>query len=138
MHTATQRSADTDQSHASLTSPARQRAWRLAASTSAIMDANEALEALSNLLTALSESPYDLSLHAQHIRLADASGDAEQAVAAREMMTAYWPAGDEVWLPLLRAKQQSVNLETAEGIPDVLALYSVAEDDYFCTSGPFG
>ncbi|EIN12540.1 hypothetical protein PUNSTDRAFT_81810 [Punctularia strigosozonata HHB-11173 SS5] len=95
------------------------------------MDANEALEALSNLLTTLSENPYDLDLHAQHIRLADASGDAEQAVAAREMMTAYWPAGDEVWLPLLRAKRQSVNVETAEGIPDVLALYAVAEDDYF-------
>jgi squamous cell carcinoma antigen recognized by T-cells 3 len=96
------------------------------------MEENESLEALSNLLTALSENPYELPLHAQHIRLADASGDPEQVITAREMMTAYWPAGDEVWLPLLQAKRQSVRLETAEGIDEMLAMYSAAEDDYFC------
>lgn len=97
------------------------------------MNDSSSLEALSDTITLLSEKPYELSLHAQHIRLADAT-DAEQALAAREMMTAFWPAGDDVWLPIITAKRQSVNVQSAEGIIEVLAMYEAAEGDYLCTS----
>ncbi|THH19088.1 hypothetical protein EW146_g2006 [Bondarzewia mesenterica] len=94
------------------------------------MDETESLEALSNLLTELLEKPYDISLHAQHIRLASATGMEDQVRDAREMVTTYWAAGDEVWIPLIEAKEKLVNLESREGLQEILDLYNRAESDY--------
>ena len=96
------------------------------------MDEADSVEALSKILEAISESPYNLSLHAQHIRLALANGDDEQAQAAWEMFIAFWAAGDEVWLPLLQARERTEDLNTTEGMQAVLTLYRRSEEDYLC------
>jgi hypothetical protein len=87
---------------------------------------------LATLLDSLSQNPYDISLHAQHIRLAEASGISEQLVSARQMFTDMWAAGDEVWIPLLDEKLSSTDLGTFAGISEILELYDRAEQDYLC------
>lgn len=98
------------------------------------MDGVESLEALSNILTSISENPYDFPLHVQHINVAETLGEdqQDQALSAREMMTGFWAAGEEVWLPLINAKKASVDLDTEEGVAEVLEVYEKAEDDYLC------
>ncbi|TDL22101.1 hypothetical protein BD410DRAFT_788782 [Rickenella mellea] len=95
------------------------------------MDEAETLEALSQLLTQLSTNPYDISLHAQHIKLASSSGLEDQVQAAREMMTGFWPAGDDVWLPMIEAKEKSImDANTSEAIQEMLQMFELAEADY--------
>ncbi|KAI0036479.1 hypothetical protein K488DRAFT_41187 [Vararia minispora EC-137] len=89
----------------------------------------DSLQALADVLTALSENPLDISLHIQHISLAEHAGD-EQATEAREMMTAYWAVGDEVWMPLIDAKAHAVDVDTVAGAQEVHELYKRAEGDY--------
>lgn len=98
------------------------------------MDGVESLEALSNILTSISENPYDFSLHVQHINVAETLGEDQKdpALSAREMMTGFWAAGEEVWLPLINARKASVDLDTEEGVAEVLGVYEKAEDDYLC------
>jgi hypothetical protein len=98
------------------------------------MDEEQALEALSNVISALSEAPFDLSLHAQHIQLAAATGMDDQVRAARETLTTYYACGDDVWLPLIEDKKSSVDLDTIDGVLSVLSEYKRAEDDYLCAS----
>jgi len=98
-----------------------------------IMDETESLDALSNILSSVAERPYDISVHAQHVKLAQSlEGMEAEAQSAMEMMTQLVAAGDEVWLPLLDAKEQSVDLETMGGAEELLELYSRAERDYLC------
>jgi squamous cell carcinoma antigen recognized by T-cells 3 len=97
------------------------------------MDEEQALEALSNVVSTLTETPFDLSLHAQHIQLAAASGMDDQVHAARETLTAYYACGDDVWLPLIEDKNSSVDVDTIDGVLSVLSAYKRAEDDYLCT-----
>jgi hypothetical protein len=97
------------------------------------MDEEQALEALSNVISALSETPFDLSLHAQHIQLAAATGMDDQVRAARETLTSYYACSDDVWLPLIEDKKSSVDLDTISGALSVLSVYKRAEDDYLCT-----
>jgi len=96
------------------------------------MDESQALDALATILTSLSQTPFDISLHAQHIHLAQSlqSIDQSHLSAAREMLTTHFPAGDEVWMPMIKEKEESVDLNQAEDILDVLELYSKAEADY--------
>ncbi|KAI0308590.1 hypothetical protein OF83DRAFT_1073257 [Amylostereum chailletii] len=96
------------------------------------MDEAQTLEALSDVLTALSENVYDISLHAQHINLAQAAGIEEQAQTAREMMTTYWAAGDEVWMPLIDAKLKAVDVDSISDAEQVRKLFDKAEGDYLC------
>jgi hypothetical protein len=98
------------------------------------MDEEQALEALSNVISALSEAPFDLSLHAQHIQLAAATGMDDQVRAARETLTTYYACGDDIWLPLIEDKKSSVDLDTIDGVLSVLSAYKRAEDDYLCAS----
>jgi hypothetical protein len=102
------------------------------------MDEEQALEALSNVISALSETPFDLSLHGQHIQLALATGMDEQIRAARDTLTAYYACGDDVWLPLIEDKKSAADLETIDGALSVLAAYKRAEDDYLCTLAVLG
>ncbi|KZV73245.1 hypothetical protein PENSPDRAFT_627695 [Peniophora sp. CONT] len=87
------------------------------------------LEAISELLTKLSNEPYDLPTHIQHIDLAATAGE-EEGNEAREMFTAYWAAGDEVWMPLIDAKKRSSNIDSVSGAQEVHELYDKAEGDY--------
>lgn len=96
------------------------------------MDEEQALEALSNVITSLSETPYDLSLHAQHIQLAAEAGMDDQAHVARETLTTYYACADDVWLPLLEEKKKTVELNLIEGAMSVCQAYNLAEDDYLC------
>jgi hypothetical protein len=97
------------------------------------MDEEQALEALSNVISALSETPFDLSLHKKHIQLALATGMDDQMREARDTLTAYYACGDDVWLPLIEDKKSAADLETVDGALSVLAVYKRAEDDYLCT-----
>jgi hypothetical protein len=97
------------------------------------MDEEQALEALSNVISALSETPFDLSLHAQHIQLAVAASMDDQVRAARDTLTAYYACSDDVWLPLIEDKKSAADLDTVDGTLSVLAAYKSAEDDYLCT-----
>jgi squamous cell carcinoma antigen recognized by T-cells 3 len=97
------------------------------------MDESQSLDALANLLTELAEKPYDTTLHAQHIRLAQSTDGLESQVhAAREMYTNCLAAEEDIWVPLLNEKETSVSLNTKEGLEELLALYSRAESDYLC------
>jgi hypothetical protein len=96
------------------------------------MDEEQALEALSNVISALSVTPYDLSLHAKHIQLAATTGMDDQVHAARETLTAYYACGDDVWLPLIEDKKGAEDLDTTGGVLSVLQVYKRAEEDYLC------
>ncbi|KZT27355.1 hypothetical protein NEOLEDRAFT_1060705 [Neolentinus lepideus HHB14362 ss-1] len=94
------------------------------------MDESDNLEALSNLLTELSTSPYDFSLHVQHLRLASATRMEEQENEAREMFANFFAVTDEVWVPLVEAKEKAFDIRTMEGVKEVLETYERAESDY--------
>ncbi|KAI0366626.1 RNA-binding protein Prp24 [Pilatotrama ljubarskyi] len=96
------------------------------------VDMNEAdtLEALSGILERLTENPYDISLHAEHIRIARSTGIDDQVESALEMMTAFWAAGEEVWLPLIQRKLEQSNLQYPQDLRAVLDLFNRAEQDY--------
>ena len=96
------------------------------------MDEADSLEALANTLTLLTDNPYDISLHSQHVRLAREAGMEDQLEAAFDMITTFWAAGDYVWLPLLDLKIKTADLDTAEGLKSVLELFERAEGDYLC------
>lgn len=96
------------------------------------MDEADALEALANTLTLLTENPYDISLHAQNVRLARATGMEDQLEAALGMVTTFWAAGNYVWLPLIDMKANSADLAKKEDMEDLLALFERAEEDYLC------
>ncbi|TFK52241.1 hypothetical protein OE88DRAFT_1657387 [Heliocybe sulcata] len=94
------------------------------------MDESDSLEALSNLLTELLTNPYEISLHVQHLRLASATGMEEQENEAREMFANFFAVTDEVWLPLIKAKERTADIGSAEGVKEVLEMYERAEKDY--------
>ncbi|KAF9811778.1 hypothetical protein IEO21_06434 [Rhodonia placenta] len=94
------------------------------------MEEADALEALSTILTRLTENPYDLSLHAEHVRLARETGMQDQVESALEMVTAFWAAGDHIWQPLLEHKVKSGSLESAEHLQEIMGMYERAEADY--------
>ena len=97
-----------------------------------VMDEAQALEALSDVLTSISDNPYDLTLHIQHIKLAQAAGIEDQVQAAREMLVTYYAATDEVWLPFIDARMSTVDVESAVGAEEIHGLFARAEEDYLC------
>jgi len=98
-------------------------------------DESQALEAYANILNQIAEDSYNVSLHAQHIRLAQSlQGMDAEAQSALEMMSEFLAAGDDVWLPLIQAKESSVDLQSPDGVDELLTLYNRAEADYLCTS----
>lgn len=101
------------------------------------MEEADALEALSTILTRLTENPYDLSLHAEHVRLARETGMQDQVESALEMVTAFWAAGDHIWQPLLEHKVKSGSLESAEHLQEIMGMYERAEADYLCMCRAF-
>lgn len=99
------------------------------------MNEAQSLDALAKVLNDLSERPYDITLHAQHIRLAHSMGSMETEVqSALEMLPDFLAAGEDVWLSLIKAKETASNLESAQDVEELLALYNRAEGDYLCAS----
>ncbi len=96
------------------------------------MNEADALEALSSVLERLTDNPYDIALHAEHIRIARATGMEDQVESALEMMTAFWAAGEDVWLPLVQHKIAASNLDSPEDLRAILDLFTRAERDYLC------
>ncbi|KAF8208710.1 hypothetical protein K438DRAFT_1812755 [Mycena galopus ATCC 62051] len=95
------------------------------------MDESQSLDALANVLSQLESKPFDISLHATHIRLTQSlEGMQEDALAAMEMMTSFFAAGEDVWLALIKAKEETLDLDSANGVEELLALYKRAEEDY--------
>lgn len=89
------------------------------------------LDALAQVLSELSERPYDIALHSRHIRIAQSLEDNQTEVqSALEMFVQFLAAGEDAWLELIKAKEASVDLGTVEGVQELLALYSRAEADY--------
>ncbi|KAK7048174.1 ATP-dependent DNA helicase PIF1 [Favolaschia claudopus] len=96
------------------------------------MEESQSLDALSNILTQLETKPFDLSLHAAHIRLTQSlEGLQPDALAAMEMMSSFYAVGEDLWLALIQAKENAVHVNTANGVEELLALYRRAEEDYF-------
>ncbi|TRM63998.1 hypothetical protein BD626DRAFT_547754 [Schizophyllum amplum] len=95
------------------------------------MDAS-GLDALAGILNQIVEKPFDVALHAQHIRLAEASTDPTSAevVSACEMYTNFMPAEETVWARFLAHKEATLDLTTAAGLEELLNLYERAENDY--------
>jgi len=99
------------------------------------MDESESLDALANVLNNVAAKPYDVTAHVQHIQLARSlEGMQAEVLSALEMMTQVMAAGDDVWLPLIEAKENAVDTETEEGVKDLLTFYDRAESDYLCKS----
>ena len=98
------------------------------------MDEADALEALANTLTLLTDDAYNIALHAQHVRLARASGMDEQQEVALEMVTSFWAVGDYVWIPLIDLRARSVGVDSPDSVQTVLELFERAEEDYLCMS----
>ena len=99
------------------------------------MDESQSLDALANLLNELAENPYDVNLHVKHIRLAQSLEHLQtQVLPAYEMFVTYLAAGEDVWLPLIDAKQTGLDSHSLskEGLEEVLRLYDSAEQDYLC------
>lgn len=97
------------------------------------MNDSHSLDALANILNDVAEKPYDAPTHARHIRLTQSSeGMESEIISAMEMMTQFLAAGEEVWLPLINAMMQELDLDTEEGVVKLLALYTRAESDYMC------
>ncbi|TFK27991.1 RNA-binding protein Prp24 [Coprinopsis marcescibilis] len=90
----------------------------------------KSLKAIANILSGISENPLDISLHMRHIQLANTLDDLETQLSAFQMMSDLVAVGDDVWLPLLEAKTKSVDLDTEEGVEELLQLYERAEGDY--------
>ncbi|THH01889.1 hypothetical protein EW145_g6837, partial [Phellinidium pouzarii] len=91
--------------------------------------AHGAADQWAYLWTRVSASPYDISLHAQLIQLALASGMDNQVTAARQLLLRFWSAGEEVWLPTIEARIHQ-GVDTLGDVLDVLALFQTAEEDY--------
>lgn len=97
------------------------------------MDDFQSLDALTNIMNELAEKPFDFAAHVQHVRLSKSlPGMEAEAASALEMMSEFLAVGDEVWLPLLDAKEKSFALETEDGLMQLFALYDRAEADYLC------
>ena len=97
------------------------------------MDDEQALETFTNILNLLSEKPYDFSLHLQHVRIANSlQGMDTEARAALETFTSFYATGDDVWMPLIEAKEASTDMTSAQSVLELLALYEQAEGDYLC------
>jgi squamous cell carcinoma antigen recognized by T-cells 3 len=97
------------------------------------MDDSHSLDALADILNDVVEKPYDAPTHARHIRLTQSlEGMESEITSAMEMMTQFLAAGEEIWLPLINAKMQELDLDTEEGVVELLALYTRAESDYMC------
>ncbi|PIL22915.1 hypothetical protein GSI_15611 [Ganoderma sinense ZZ0214-1] len=94
------------------------------------MNEVDLLEALSGVLERITENPYDFALHAEHVRIAHATGMDDQVDSALAMMTAFWASGDGVWLPLIQHKIAGSDLESPEDLQSILDLFARAEQDY--------
>ncbi|KAJ7432338.1 hypothetical protein FB451DRAFT_1480862 [Mycena latifolia] len=109
----------------------RNRASLFPASIFGLMDESQSLDALATVLSELEGKPFDLALHARHIRLTQSlEGMQEDALSAMDMMTSFFAAGEDVWLALIKAKEEKVDLDTVNGVEELLALYKRAEEDY--------
>ncbi|GJJ09530.1 hypothetical protein Clacol_003753 [Clathrus columnatus] len=75
---------------------------------------SNALDELSNVLSAIAESPYSLGLHAKHISLATSPDLSDQLESATELLTSFFAAPSHVWLAYLQSKMSKL------GIPDDL------------------
>ncbi|KAF8180050.1 hypothetical protein K438DRAFT_1977016 [Mycena galopus ATCC 62051] len=47
-----------------------------------------------------------------------------------EMMTSFFAIGEDVWLTLLKAKEETLDLDSTNGVEELLALYKHAEEDF--------
>ncbi|KAG6841698.1 hypothetical protein C0991_007968 [Blastosporella zonata] len=95
------------------------------------MNEEQSLDALAKVLNDISERPYDLSLHKHHVQLSQSLDGMEgQVTSACEMFVDFLAAGELVWTMLIEAKEKSADLRTAEGVEEVLAVYTRAEADY--------
>ncbi|KAJ7075864.1 hypothetical protein B0H15DRAFT_916497 [Mycena belliarum] len=95
------------------------------------MDESQSLDALANVLSELEGKPFDLALHARHIQLTQSlEGMQEDTLSAMEMMTQFFAAGEDIWLALIKAKEDTLDLDTANGVGELLALYKRAEEDH--------
>ncbi|EIW80918.1 hypothetical protein CONPUDRAFT_103939 [Coniophora puteana RWD-64-598 SS2] len=99
------------------------------------MDEAALLDTLANTLNDLSATPYDVSLHAQHIRIARSLPEMEaQVLSAHEMAANSLAVGEHIWIYILDEKAGQIDLDTPSGVMEMLALYEQAENDFLSIS----
>lgn len=103
---------------------------RVSSAMTARDDQDDALAALSDVLNQITAKPYNVELHKLNIRTAEDAGLEDEAAAAREMLTVFLPATEDVWLPIIEKKEKEG--DTMEAILEVLEYYKTAENDYLC------
>ena len=97
------------------------------------MDESQSLDTLATIINDLAERPHDIVLHANNIKLTKSiQGMEPELQTAMEMLSEFLAAGEDVWLYLVGKKEHSVNLDTAEGVAELLTCYERAEADYLC------
>lgn len=96
--------------------------------------AEDTLTQLSSLIEQITQKQGSIALHAQNIKLASSAGLEDEANAARELMTMFLAAPEDVWLPFLAHKEKELG-DTMDGVKEVHELYQRAEQDYLCESG---
>lgn len=83
----------------------------------------------------LLQSSLDISLHAQHIRLARSMKffDPTYLFAAQEMLTAHFPARDGVLMLLIKQKEKSLDMKEVEPLLVCLS-YTQEQRETICVS----
>lgn len=103
-----------------------------------LMDDAQSLDTLATIINDLAQRPHDILLHANNIKLTHSiQGMESELHTAMEMFTEFLAAGEDVWLYLVAKKEGSVDLDTADGVAELLTCYERAEADYLCASCPF-
>lgn len=101
------------------------------------MDESQSLDTLATIINDLAQRPHDILLHAKNIKLTQSiQGMESELQTAMEMLPEFLAAGDDVWLYLVGEKEHSADLDTADGVAELLTCYERAEADYLCASCP--
>lgn len=92
---------------------------------------DQALEAISSIINDLGENTLDFDRHVRQIQTAASSEGMEtEVLSTMELISTFYAVPDDVWLPLIAAKESSVDKKTASGLIELLTLYEKAEADY--------
>ncbi|KIY44769.1 hypothetical protein FISHEDRAFT_50684 [Fistulina hepatica ATCC 64428] len=89
-------------------------------------DASDAV--LAAVIGEIAENPFDIQLHAKHLRLSQSDIDAKNG--AIDMLTSFLAAPESVWLEAFTAKFDAMDHELYADVEQYLAMFERAEGDY--------
>jgi hypothetical protein len=98
------------------------------------MDEIQTLDTLAGILSELSDRPYDLALHGEHIALAQDHQLGDQLEVAHSMLVGVYAVDEDTWTSMIVHRKSQEDSTTMAGVQRVLETYQRAEDDYLCMS----